>query len=147
MLVGDDPITCASYTKVNGISHIEGCQWFKNLAKRDKPDLSSIASPKGEMKSTFSKISLFMSPTSSTLCFGEPTLGKLSQVKLLCSPHQALYVRSSSSEKGRFSDFHASLVSTPSSRMILDKQKIEVTKNPIHPVGKNGEHSSSQTKI
>ena len=38
-----------------------------------KHDLSSLAPPKGEMKSSFSW-------TSSTLCFGEPTLGKLNQV-------------------------------------------------------------------
>ena len=43
-----------------------------------KHDLSSLAPSKGEMKSSFSW-------TSSTLCFGEPTLGKLTQVKLLCS--------------------------------------------------------------
>ena len=43
-----------------------------------KHDLSSLAPPKGEMKSSISW-------TSSTLCFGEPTLGKLNQVKLLCS--------------------------------------------------------------
>ena len=42
-----------------------------------KHDLSSLAPPKGEMKS-------FFSWTSSTSCFGEPTLGKLTQVKLLC---------------------------------------------------------------
>ena len=43
-----------------------------------KHDLSSQAPPKGEIKSSFSW-------TSSTLCFGEPTLGKLNQVKLFCS--------------------------------------------------------------
>ena len=48
-------------------------------------DLSSLAPPKGEMKSSFSWTSLFKSPTSSTLCFGEPTLGKLNQTMLLCS--------------------------------------------------------------
>ena len=37
------------------------------------------------MKSSFSWTSLFKSPTSSTLCFGKPTVGKLNQVKLLCS--------------------------------------------------------------
>ena len=47
-------------------------------------DLPSLASPKGEMASSFSWTSLFKSPTSSTLCFGEPTLAKLDQVKLLC---------------------------------------------------------------
>ena len=86
VLAADDPVTCASYTKGNGISHIDGWKRFKNLAKRDKPDLSCIASPKGEMKSTFSWTSLFKNPNSSTLCFGDPTLGKLNQVKLLCSP-------------------------------------------------------------
>ena len=47
--------------------------------------LSSLAPPKGEMKSSFSWTCLFKNPTSSTLCFGAPTLGKLNQVKLLCS--------------------------------------------------------------
>ena len=40
----------------------------------------------GEMKSPFSWTSLSKNPTSSTLCFGEPTLGKLNQLKLLCNP-------------------------------------------------------------
>ena len=56
-----------------------------------KHDLSSLAPPKGKMKSTFSWTSLFKSPTSSTLCFGEPILGKLKQVKLLCSLSSSLY--------------------------------------------------------
>ena len=47
-------------------------------------DLPSLTSPKGEMASSFSWTSLFKSPTSSTLCFGDPTLAKLDQVKLLC---------------------------------------------------------------
>ena len=47
-------------------------------------DLPSLASPKGEMTSSISWTSLFKSPTSSTLCFGDPTLEKLDQVKLLC---------------------------------------------------------------
>ena len=47
-------------------------------------DLPSLASPKGEMASSFSWTSLFKSPTSSTLCFGDSTLAKLNQVKLLC---------------------------------------------------------------
>ena len=179
VLAADDPVTCASYTKGNGISHIDGLAKFKNLAKRNKHDLSCITSPKGEMKSTFSWTSLFKSPTSSTLCFGEPTLGKLNQVKLLCSPtssilcepvlaklnhiklssetefciimHIPLYdpvvhtgttfsVSRSSSETDRVSDCKSSLVTTPSSRVILDKLKIEMTKDSIHHVGKNGEH-------
>ena len=44
----------------------------------------SLASPKGEMASSFSWTSVFKSPTSSTLCFGDPTLAKLDQIKLLC---------------------------------------------------------------
>ena len=86
VLTADDPGTCAPCAKRNSLSHIDGWERFKNLAKRDKHDLSCLASPKGEMKSSFSWTSLFKSHTSSTLCFGEPTLGKLLQVKLLCSP-------------------------------------------------------------
>ena len=49
------------------------------LVERDKFDLSSLIQPKGEMESPFSWTCPFKSPTSSTLCFGEPTLGKLNQ--------------------------------------------------------------------
>ena len=49
------------------------------LVDRDKLDLSSLIPPKGEMKSSFSWTCPFKSPTSSTLCFGEPTLGKINQ--------------------------------------------------------------------
>ena len=73
----DDPVTFATY---------DGSKRYRNLAKRDKHDLSSLASPKGEMKSSFSWTSLFKSPTSCSLCIGEPTLGNLNQVKLLRSP-------------------------------------------------------------
>ena len=145
-----------------------------NLAKRDKHDLTCIASPKGEMKSTFSWPNPFKSSTSSTLCLGEPTLGKFNQVKLLCSSSSSTLcdptlaklnqetefcitihitfgdsvdhtgttfsVPSSSSETSRVSDCHSSVVTNPSSRMILEKLEIEVTKDPLHPVGKNGEH-------
>ena len=56
------------------------------FVKRDKLDLSNLAPPKGEMESPFSWTYLFKSPTSSTLCFGEPTLRELTQVKLFCNP-------------------------------------------------------------
>ena len=56
------------------------------LVERDKLDLSSLAPPKWEMESSFSWTYPFKSPISSTLCFGEPTLRKLNQIKLLCSP-------------------------------------------------------------
>ena len=164
VLGGDDPATCAFYAKENGLSHIDGWERFKNLAKRDKHDLSSISSPKGERKSSFSWTSLFKSPTSSTLCFGEPILGMLNPVKLLCNltsstlcdltlaklnqetefcitkhipfcdsvvhTGTAFSVPRSSSETHRVSDCHSNLVTTQSSRMILGKPKIEVTKDP-----------------
>ena len=144
VLATDDPVTCASYTKGNGISHIDGWKRFKNLGKRDKHDLSSIASPKGEMKSTFSWTSFYKIHTSSTLCFAEPTLENLNQAKLLysikLSSGTSLSVLRSPSETNRVSDRQSILVTTPSSRRILDKPKIEVTKVLIHHVGKNGEH-------
>ena len=126
------------------------------------------------MKSSFSWTSPFKSPTSSTICFGKPTLGKLNQVKLLCSisstplwdptlaksnqetehcitkyiplcdsaGHTGIPFPTprSSSETNRVSNSHSSLVTTPSSRMILGKPKIEVTKVLTHTNGKNGEH-------
>ena len=126
------------------------------------------------MKSSFRWTSLFKSPTSSTLCFGEATLRKLNQAKLLCSLSSSTLwdptlaksnqeiklcitrhiplcdssvhtgtpfsVPSSSSETNRVSNRHSSLVTTPSSRMIHGKPKIEVTKVQTHTNGKNGEH-------
>ena len=56
------------------------------LVESDKLDPSSLAPPKGEMESSFCWSYLFMTPTSSTSCFGEPILRKLNQVKLLCNP-------------------------------------------------------------
>ena len=56
------------------------------LVEGDKLDPSSLATRKGEMESSFSWSYLFKSPTSSTLCFGAPTLRKLNKVKLLCNP-------------------------------------------------------------
>ena len=68
------------------------------LVERDKLDLSSLAPPKGEMESSFSWKCPFKSPTSSTLCFGEPTLGKLK------------HMPKSSSGTNRVSVSHSSLV-------------------------------------
>ena len=137
---------------------------------KSQHDLSSLPPPKVEMKSSFSWTSLFKSPTSSTLCFDEPTLGKHNQVKLLCSPSSSTSwdptnaklnqdiklciplcesddhtgipfpTPRSSSDTNRVSNRHSSLVTTPSSRMILGKRNIEVTKALTHQVGKNGEH-------
>ena len=64
----------------------DGWKWYRNLANRDKHDLSSQASPKREMKSSFNWTSHFKSPTSTPLCFGEPTHGKHNQFKMLCNP-------------------------------------------------------------
>ena len=47
-------------------------------------NLPSLDSPEGDMAIFFSWTSFFKSPTSSTLCFGDSTLMKLNQVKLLC---------------------------------------------------------------
>ena len=140
------------------------------LVKRNKLDLSSLAPPKGEMESSFNWTYLFKSPTSNTLCFGEPALRKLIQVKLLCNPisrnlcdftlgkfnqetefyitkHTPLVhtgtpvsVPKPSSGTNRVSECHSSLVTTSSSRWILGKHKIEVTKALIYHIGKNGEH-------
>ena len=56
------------------------------LVKRDKLDHFSPAPPKGGMESSFRWTYLFKSPTSSTLCFGDATLRKPTQVMLLCNP-------------------------------------------------------------
>ena len=53
---------------------------FLHSTQDTQHDLSSLASPKGEMTSSFSCISFFKSPTSSTLCVGDPTLAMLNQV-------------------------------------------------------------------
>ena len=64
------------------------------LVKRDKLDLSSLATPKGEMESSFSWTYLFESPTSSTLCFGEPTLKSSPKLNCCVIPYQTIYVTS-----------------------------------------------------
>ena len=129
------------------------------LVERDKLDLSSLAPPKGEMESSYSWTYPFKNPTSSTLCFGEPTLRKLNQVKLMCNPISSTlcdfrlgklnqetefyitkHVPKSSSGTNQASICDSILVTTSSSRLILDKPKIEVTKTLIHHIGKNGEH-------
>ena len=133
------------------------------LIERDKLDLSSLAPPKGEMESSFSWTYPFKSPTSSTLCFGEPTLRKLNQIKLLCNPISSMtefYITKhtplvhtgtpfsmsiSYSGTNRVSDCHSSLVTTSSSRWILGKPKIEVSKALIHHIGKMGSISMKRT--
>ena len=129
------------------------------LVERDKLDLSSLVPPKGEMESSFSWTYPFKSPTSSTLCFGEPTLRKLSQVKLVFNPISSTlcdftlekfnqetefyitkHMPKYSSGTNRVFDCHSNLVTTSSSRWILDKPRIEVTKALMHHIGMNGEY-------
>ena len=91
------------------------------LVERDKLDLSSLIPPKGEMKSSFSWTCPFKSPTSSTLCFGEPTLGKINQET---DVYMTKHMPKPSSGANRVSVSHSSLV----------------TKNEEHFYGKNFIH-------
>ena len=91
------------------------------LVKRDKLDLSSLIPPKGEMKSSFSWTCPFKSPTSSTLCFGEPTLGKINQET---DVYTTKHMPKPSSGAKRVSVSHSSLV----------------TKNGEHFLGENFIH-------
>ena len=77
------------------------------LVERDKLDLSSLIPPKGEMKSSFSWTCPFKSPTSSTLCFGEPTLGKINQET---DVYMTKHMSKPSSGANRVSVSHSSLV-------------------------------------
>ena len=77
------------------------------LVERDKLDLSSLIPPKGEMKSSFSWTCPFKGPTSSTLCFGEPTLGKINQET---DVYMTKHMPKPSSGANRVSVSHSSLV-------------------------------------
>ena len=77
------------------------------LVERDKLDLSSLIPPKGEMESCFSWTCPFKSPTSSTSCFGEPTLGKLNQETEFYMP---THMPKPSSGANQVSISHSSLV-------------------------------------
>ena len=77
------------------------------LVERDKLDLSSLIPPKGERKSSFSWTCPFKSPTSSTLCFGEPTLGKINQET---DVYMTKHTPKPSSGANRVSVSHSSLV-------------------------------------
>ena len=77
------------------------------LVERDKLDLSSLLPPKGEMESSFSWTCPFKSPTSSTSCFGEPTLGKINQET---DVYMTKHMPKPSSGANRVSVSHSSLV-------------------------------------
>ena len=77
------------------------------LVERDKLDLSSLIPPKGEMKGSFSWTCPFKSPTSSTLCFGEPTLGKINQET---NVYMTKHMPKPSSGANRVSVSHSSLM-------------------------------------
>ena len=91
------------------------------LVERDKLDLSSLIPPKGEMESSFSWTCPFKSPTSSTLCFGEPTLGKLNQ------------------ETDFYMTKHMPKPSSGANRVTLNHSSL-VTKNGEHFYGENSIH-------
>ena len=91
------------------------------LVERNKLDLSSLIPPKGEMENSFSWTCPFKSPTSSTICFGEPTLGKLNQETDF---YMTKHVPKPSSGASRVSVSHSSLV----------------TKNGEHFLGENFIH-------
>ena len=99
------------------------------LFSRTEPrhDLPSLASPKGEMSSSFSWTSFPKCSTSSTLCFSDSTLAKLNQVKLLCETEFCItifYVPKSSSCTHQVYDCHSNLVTTPSSSIDLTSESI-----------------------
>ena len=77
------------------------------LVERATLDLSSLLPPKGEMESSFSWTCPFKSPTSSTSCFGEPTLGKLNQESDFYMP---THMPKPSSGANQVSVSHSSLV-------------------------------------
>ena len=91
------------------------------LVERDKLDLSSLIPPKGEMENSFCWTCPFKSPTSSTLCFGEPTLGKINQET---DVSMTKHMPKPSSGANRVSVSHSSLV----------------TKNGEHFYGENFVH-------
>ena len=91
------------------------------LVERAKLDLSSLIPPKGEMESTFSWTCPFKSPTSGTLCFGEPTLGKLNQ------------------ETGFYMTKHMTKPSSGANRVSVSHSSL-VTKNGEHFYGENFIH-------
>ena len=96
------------------------------LVERDKLDLSSLIPPKGKMESSFSWTCPFKSPTSSTLCFGEHTLGKLNQESDF---YMTKHMPKPSSGANRVSVSHSSLV----------------TKNGEHTYGENFIHDFSKS--
>ena len=77
------------------------------LVERDTLDPSSLLPPKGEMESSFNWTCPFKSPTSSTSCFGEPTLGKLNQETDFYMP---THMAKPSSGANQLSVSHSSLV-------------------------------------
>ena len=150
VLEADAPVTLATY---------DGWKRHKNLAKSDKHNLSSLAPPKGvPHQALYVLVNLHLERSTKSSCYVSPhqalygTLTKLNQeIKLCITKHIPLRdssvhtgtpftVPSSSSESNRVSNSHSSLATTPSSRMILGKPKIEVTKVLTDQVGKNEEY-------
>ena len=101
-----NPVTF-SYPPDPGEHILETSSAPTTLVERDKLDLSSLIPPKGEMESSFSWTCPFKSPTSRTLCFGEPTLGKLNQETDF---YMTKHMPKPSSGANRVSICHSSLV-------------------------------------
>ena len=101
-----NPVTFP-YTPDPGEHVLETSSAPTTLVERDKLDLSSLTPPKGEMESSFSWTCPFESPNSSTLCFGEPTLGKLNQETDF---YMTKHMPKPSSGANRVSVSHSSLV-------------------------------------
>ena len=95
------------YTPDPGEHVLETSSAPTTLVERDTLDLSSLLPPKGEMESSFSWTCPFKSPTSSTSCFGEPTLGKLNQETDFYMP---THMPKPSSGANQVSVSHSSLV-------------------------------------
>ena len=95
------------YSPDHGEHVLETSSAPTTLVEKDKLDLPSIISPKGEMESSFSWTCPFKSSTSSTLCFGEPTLGKLNQETDF---YMTKHMPKPSSGANRVSVSHSSLV-------------------------------------
>ena len=92
-----------SYPPVPGEPVLETSSAPTTLVERAKLEFHQ----KGEMESSFSWTCPFKSTTSSTLCFGEPTLGKLNQETDF---YMTTHMPTPSSGANRVSVSHSSLV-------------------------------------
>ena len=114
------------------------------LVERDKLDLSSLIPPKGEMESSFSWTCPFKSPSSSTLCSGEPTLGKLNQETDF---YLTKHMPKPSSGANRVSVSHSSLVTKNGEHFYGENFIHDFPKSWKHIKEVDGETNSSSTTL